>query len=60
MKYKFVQDDDCHWYLIPEELHTLFLQMEENGEADWWCEFNNKFEQYCCDHPSNYLVENPK
>ena len=56
MKCKFVQDDDCHWYMIPADMETLFHQMLENGEADYWCEFNNKWEDYRCDHPSCYTV----
>lgn len=60
MKFRFVKDDSCHWYLIPEELRTMFIQMLDQGEADYWCEFNNKFEEYRCDHPSNFTVENPE
>lgn len=24
MKYRFMQDDDCHWYLIPADKHQEF------------------------------------
>ena len=26
---RFVQDDDCHWYLIPAELYNKFRPWEE-------------------------------
>lgn len=54
----FIQDDDCHWYLIPISLLSLFCQMEGNGEADYYASFNNKFEEYRCDHPTSYTFEN--
>lgn len=48
-----VQDDDCHWYVIPFDLKDKFFELEEimNGEnevefdeAD--TEFNKLFSQY--------------
>lgn len=57
MKGSFIQDQDCHWYFIPEDKKSLFYQMEENGEFDYFCEFNNTFEEYRCEYPSNYVVE---
>ena len=54
----FIQDDECHWYLIPTTLYILFRQMEENGEADYYASFNNKFEEYRCDHPTSYTFDN--
>lgn len=57
MKKRFIQDQDCHWYLIPVELTSLFYQLEENGESDGYSSFNNKFENYRCEYPSNYIVE---
>lgn len=60
MRYKFIRDDDCHWFLIPVELEPLFVQLLENGEADWWAEFSNKFEEYCCDSPCNYTFTDPQ
>lgn len=41
-----VQDNDCHWYVIPFELKDQFFQDEENGEADEWESFNEKYSQY--------------
>jgi len=26
MRYRFLQDNDCHWYLIPEEQAQVFEQ----------------------------------
>lgn len=57
MKIKFIQDQECHWYAVPEEKADLFYALEETGEADDWCDFCNEFEQYRIDHPSNYIVE---
>lgn len=53
----FLQDDDCHWYLIPAEMRMLFRQLEDNGEADGYAYFNDKFEEYRINHPSEYVVE---
>lgn len=60
MRYKFVTDDGCHWYLIPADLVPLFVQLLENGEADWWAEFNNKFEGHRCNNPCEYTFTDPK
>lgn len=53
----FLQDDDCHWYLIPTEMRMLFWQLEDNGEIDGYASFNGKFEEYRINHPSEYVVE---
>lgn len=58
-RWRFVNDDDGHYFLIPDSLHPLFIQMLDQGEADYWTEFNNKFDEYAIDHPSNYTFENP-
>ena len=60
VKYKFVQDDCCHWYKIPANLYPLFLQLDENGESDGYVEFESKFDGYRCDHPTHYTFENPE
>ena len=60
VRYKFTQDQDCHWYLIPEGLSALFIQMEENGEADCYAEFCNRFEEYRCDYPGNFTFTDPQ
>lgn len=60
VRYKFRQDDDCHWYLIPEGLSALFVQMEENGEADCYASFNDRFGEYRCDSPCNFTFVDPQ
>lgn len=57
MRQMFIQDDNCHWYLLPTDLYPLFIQMEENGEADYFASFNSKFEQYRCDYPGSYTFD---
>lgn len=54
---RFMQDDDCQWYLIPADMSGLFWQLEENGEADYWAAFFGTFNKFCIDHPSQYIVE---
>ena len=48
-----VQDDDCHWYVIPYELKDKFFELDEKmgtdnetefQEADTY--FNGLFSQY--------------
>ena len=51
----FIQDDDCHWYLIPTSTYPMFRQLEE---ADEYVAFIDKFEEYRCDHPTSYTFEN--
>lgn len=51
----FIQDDDCHWYLIPTSTYSLFRQLEEADEYD---AFIGKFEEYRCDHPTSYTFDN--
>ena len=39
MKYYFKQDQDCHWYMLPENLIPLWdelIQDEECWEDDRW------------------------
>lgn len=60
VRYKFRQDDDGRWYLIPERLSALFTQLEENGEADGWVEFSIKFQDYQCDYPGNFTFVDPQ
>ena len=59
MKYRFVQDNDCHWCLIEADQYGLFIQLEENGETDGYAAFNNKFESCRVDHPTLFTIENP-
>lgn len=59
MRFKFERDDDGHWYLIPENLQDMFFELLENGEDDYWAEFNNKFEEYRSEHPTNYSFTDP-
>ena len=41
-----VQDQDCHWYVIPYELKDDFFKDEENGHVDEYESFNEKYSQY--------------
>jgi len=59
MRYKFSRDDDGHWYLIPEDMESTFNEMLLNGEDDYWAEFNNTFEEYRSDSPTNYTFTDP-
>jgi len=45
-KVKAVKDQDGHWYVIPDIEFATFLEMEENGEADEWNSFNDRFSAY--------------
>lgn len=60
VRYKFMQDQDCHWYLIPEGLSALFIQMEESGESDCYAEFCNRFDEYRCNYPGEYTFVDPQ
>lgn len=46
VKIKAVQDDSCHWYLIPNELYEEFCKDCENEELADSGEFDKKWGQY--------------
>lgn len=60
VRYRFIKDDDCHWYLIPVSMSTVFNQMLDNGEDAYWSIFNNTFDEYRCDSPTNFTFEKPE
>jgi hypothetical protein len=45
-KYVNVQDQDCHWYYIPESMKKDFYKEEAEGEDDEWVKFNDKWSEY--------------
>lgn len=45
----FVQDEDCHWYLIPVEEREDFDKANEEGNHDYINEYFWK--QYRCEYP---------
>lgn len=59
-RYRFVRDDDCHWYLIPVSMTTAFNNMFANGEDDCWAVFNSTFDDYRCNSPSDYTFTKPE
>ena len=59
VRYRFITDDDCHWYLIPVGLEVLFYRLLESDEDDY-AEFNNTFDEYRCDSPSNFTFVDPQ
>ena len=60
MRYCFKNDGEGHNFLIPVDLSNDFDKSLEDGEADWYADFNNRFEQYSCDSVCNWSFENPK
>lgn len=57
MNIKFLQDQDCHWYAVPENMVNTFKRLDEEGVEDYWVEFCDTFDEYRIDHPSEYLVK---
>jgi len=63
---KLRQDDDCHWYFIPEnQLDKFDSFLAKLGLLEFYCEeweeenskFNNVFGEYMLNrHPSCYLM----
>ena len=41
-----VQDQDGHWYAIPDELKDDFFREEENGKEDDYTYFEDKYSRY--------------
>lgn len=59
-RYRLVQDNDCHWFIIPAD---------KIGEWDEWCEIDSdderawdapEFAQDLGGSPSNVTFENPR
>ena len=65
MKYKFVQDDSCHWYLLPEHLWGLWdeiIQNEEEGIRECWEDDRWEKIENCRgdERPDTICFENPE
>ena len=45
-KVKAIQDDDCHWYVLPIEMVDEFYKDEKNSEFVDSGGFGNKYGQY--------------
>lgn len=60
MKYIFIQDHDCHWYMIPQEFRTDFYVYVDNMEDDKYSESDINFDFYRINNPSDYCFENPR
>jgi hypothetical protein len=57
MRCFFDQDEDFHWYLIPEELAPLWQELKYDVKDGWkderWC-----FDDFRIDkHPRDYIIE---
>ncbi|MGL5013033.1 MAG: hypothetical protein ACRC6V_01925 [Bacteroidales bacterium] len=59
VRYRFIPDGYCHWYLIPVGLEALFYSLLENNEDDY-AEFSNRCEEYRCYSPSNFTFKKPE
>ena len=51
MNFINVQDQDGHWYYLPETLKEAFYKAEEEGAADYYCDFINEYGEYRTDGP---------
>lgn len=70
MRYKFVQDDDCHWYMIPPEREKEFDEWVINTLTREVCTKEEleklginpfiSFEGFRIDGPHRYTFENPQ
>lgn len=72
MKWRFVQDDDYLWYLIPDELRAEFQAWvdaspywqdveSEDFEGYQWKGYQGRdFEGYRCASPIDFECENPQ
>lgn len=61
-RFCLLQDDDCHWYLVPVELKPKFQSMADNARVQEDFErFDDEFGKFRCGGgPSNYSFENPE
>jgi hypothetical protein len=57
-KWRFVNDDDNHNYLIPEHLLQRFRQLLDDN--DNYQQFNSTFNEFRIDSPYFYNFENPQ
>lgn len=59
-RYRFTQDSDCHWYMIPESLMPVWRELSPRDDAwkdERWDEIDEC--RIGC-HPSNYTFTAPK
>lgn len=54
MPYRFIQDEDAHWYLIPSHKVSYFDNLVEHQEHD---RIEREFGAYRTGHPSLTDVE---
>lgn len=47
----FLEDENCHWYLLPAHLEKEFCKLLSEDK------FDKKFGKYQCTHPSRYLIK---
>jgi len=61
-KFRFKQDNDCHWFLIPSEMNGAFdTALECAAMTDDYDQFNDEFGAMTIDgDPGFYEFENPK
>ena len=45
-KVNAVQDSDCHWYIIPEDMLPKFQQLNSSSDPEAEYEFIDLFDQY--------------
>ena len=71
MRYRFVQDDDCHWYSIPANRYKDFQEwllnfpiydlMSREELKNQGIRFSsNEFDEYRIDGVEQYSFESPK
>lgn len=60
VRYRFITDEDSHWYLIPVALEEEFNNLLENGGEDYYAEFCNRFDEYRCNYPGDFTFVDPQ
>lgn len=58
-KYFFDQDDDCHWYLIDNDMRFEWFQWKELASDPTESLSTPYFAQALGCNPSRYVFENP-
>lgn len=61
MKYRFIQDDDCHWYLIPADKHREFIEWAYGDGGDGFTPMVAlpQWATICPGSPSDYNFADP-
>lgn len=60
-RFCMIQDNDCHWYVIPVNLCGKFQRLLDDGDKDEYAKFNETFGEFAIGgSPALVTFEKPR